>query len=72
MTSNLRPSNSPKNEKITVEIEAGDEEGFIATAYDSSRTAAATEEHENPFEAAWNALANVMSYLGYDEEATDA
>ena len=64
---------APDEVTITVSLRRGGPEGFSAQARSQGSPGlrgsfAAGADEENPFEAAWNALARVMQYLQYDHE----
>jgi hypothetical protein len=57
---------APVDSQISVRVTEGGDEGWTATATTPDGLTQ-TRENENPYEAAWNALAGVMTALGYDE-----
>jgi hypothetical protein len=62
---------APDQASFIVAVKRGGEEGWLATAAyarDGTEPIVEHRDEENPFEAAWNALASVMTRLDYDEE----
>lgn len=56
--------------EIVVRVAEGGAEGFIGRA--RCGDVSSQREDESPYEAAWNALADVMTQLGYDQEGLPA